>query len=103
MAVVNALLDHIFTTATCFRLSGPGNGGITFDKSPIGHVNYKRYPVGTVGSYYCNSGYIHSGAISATCKFRGGWSSIGTGPICTGIIKSRSFSTQLLKSAKIDS
>ena len=84
-------LDHTFTTATCGSISGPGNGGIIFDKSPIGHVNYKRYPVCTVGSYYCNSGYIHSGATGAFCRFGGGWSSINGAPVCTGIIKSRSF------------
>ena len=88
---MNAPLDHTFTAATCSPLSVPGNGGVRFDKSPVGNLNYLRYPVGTVGSYYCNSGYIHSGAISATCKFGGGWNSNGREPICTGIIISRSF------------
>ena len=63
IAGVNAPLDHTFTAATCSPLSGPGNGGVRFDRSPVGNLNYYRFPVGTVGSYYCNSGYIHSGAI----------------------------------------
>ena len=66
------------------------NGGIRFDKPLVGNVYYQRYPVGRVASYYCNDGYIHSGALGAICRFQG-WNSINGRPVCTGIINSRLF------------
>ena len=94
-------MEHTFTTATCAPIDGPDNGGITFNKPGVGSID-SRYPVGTEGSYYCNSGYIQTGARTAFCEFGGHWASNGTGPICIGILLSRLFKTHLVKSVKID-
>ena len=80
-----------FITATCSFLPGPVNGGILFDKSPIGQVNYLRYPKGKIGGFYCNSGYIISGGASATCRSPPGWSIIGSTVSCIAMVMSRIF------------
>ena len=72
-----------FLAATCFALNGPSNGGISFNTNPINN----RYPVGTKGTFFCNSGYSRSGPPYATCNKQGTilyWSYSGSGtPSCT--------------------
>ena len=68
----------MFIAATCsFFLSIPDNGGVTFDRDPIG--TNKRYPTGTKAKYYCNDGFRLSGSGVATCKSDGSWSLFGSG------------------------
>ena len=52
------------------------NGRITFNASLVGG----RYPVYTVATYTCNSGYSRVGGRTSTCGLNGYWQ--GNPPVC---------------------
>ena len=69
------VIDLIFCSVTCSSLS-LGNGAVTYNLAAVAG----GYPVYTVASFTCNSGYSRSGASSSTCQTSGQWSM--NKPIC---------------------
>ena len=69
----------MFTAATCYRISGPANGGVNYE-TEIG-AN-RRIPVGKKANYYCNHGYTQHGAQFAYCQSTDYWVSNGGSPEC---------------------
>ena len=69
----------MFTAATCFRISGPANGGVNYERE-IGED--RRVSVGARANYYCNHGYTLHGARFAECQFGGRYVSHGGSTEC---------------------
>ena len=46
-----------------------GAGGVNYNKPQVNG----RYPVGTIATFYCNSGYDLSETSSTTCQSSGHW------------------------------
>ena len=67
---------QIFSTVTCQALSSPSNGGRTYNKNAVGG----RYPVDTVVTFTCNSGYSLSGSSTTKCQTSGQWNN--NSPTC---------------------
>ena len=67
---------QIFSTVTCQALSSPSNGGRTYNKNAVGG----RYPVDTVVTFTCNSGYSLSGSSTRKCQTSGHWNN--NSPTC---------------------
>ena len=57
-----------FPVVTCVSLSLP-NGRVSYNRGAING----RYPVDTVTSFSCNSGYSRSGSSSRICQTSGDW------------------------------
>ena len=68
-----------FPAVTCSELgrwTDFSNGRITFNASLVGG----RYPLYTVATYHCNSGYNREGGHTSTCSTSGNWQ--GLSPTC---------------------
>ena len=63
-------------TVTCNALSAPSNGGRTYNRNSVGG----KYPVDTVVTFTCNSGYSRSGSSTRKCQTSGNWNS--NSPTC---------------------
>ena len=61
--------QNILTVDTCAWHSLE-NGEVDYDKQ---RVNDERYPIDTVATYTCNTGYSQSGSSSRTCQNSGNW------------------------------
>ena len=59
----------LFSTVTCETISSPTNGGKTYDMNGVNG----KYPVYTVVTFTCNSGYTLSGYNTRTCETSGNW------------------------------
>ena len=77
--VLHAFFHINFLGTTCFDLSVPLNGVITYSTGST----YNR-PVGTMATYSCNTGYALNGGSTRTCQL--GWTWSGSAPACKGTL-----------------
>lgn len=61
----------------CFDLPAPENGSVIYNSGII-----SRRPIGSIGSYSCNTGYLLVGNVDRTCQSDGSWN--GSRSICEG-------------------
>ena len=59
---------NVYIVVTCQALS-LDNGAVSYNKNLVGN----RYPVDTVASFSCNSGYDRDGCASTACLMSGQW------------------------------
>uniref|UniRef100_A0A0N4ZV73 Sushi domain-containing protein n=1 Tax=Parastrongyloides trichosuri TaxID=131310 RepID=A0A0N4ZV73_PARTI len=68
--------NTLTTSGSCFTLPAPLSGTIDYS-SPITSTTL-QYPIGTIATLTCNTGYTISGTLSSTCQSTG-WSPFGLG------------------------
>ena len=82
--VISSKYVSIYFNTACWPISGPENGGVSFDRDPIGPN--QRLPVGTRARFSCHDGFTRHGAGVSECRAGNSWVTQGRYTHCTGKI-----------------